>query len=101
VGEFVAVRSTSGDALEMQTRQGPLGTLRTVSVNTAVAFRIGTTKVELTLAGARTQTRVNGELLTVPPGERSLPGGGTLIRRPSDIGAEDGYDVRWPDGSEA
>ena len=101
VGEFVVVRSTAGAALEVQTRQAPLHSSRTVSVNTAVGFRLGRHKVSLTLVEGLTEVRVDGEVVTVRGGERRLSGGGRLVRRASDIGPADGYDLHWPDGSEA
>lgn len=101
VGEFVMVRSTAGDALEVQTRQAPMVNWRTVSVNSAIAFRLGQHTVELGIVNGVTQVRVDGGVVAVPRGEKPLPGGGTLVRRESDIGAADGYDVTWPDGSAA
>jgi hypothetical protein len=101
VGEFVVVRSTAGAALEIQARQSPFGSSRTVSVNSAVAFRLGTHSLSMTVVGGVTEVRVDGELVAVARGERSLPGGGALVARESDIGPADGYDIRWPDGSEA
>jgi hypothetical protein len=101
VGEFVVVKSTAGDALEVQARQAPMGTGRTASVNSAVAFRLGEHRVALTIVNGATQVHIDGELVAVPRGDKSLPGGGMLVRRESDLGTADGYDVRWPDGSEA
>src|SRR5437763_1932370 len=68
VGEFVVVRSTAGDPLEVQARQAPLGPSRTVSVNSAVAFRLGTHTVELSIGDGVTQVRVDGKVTAVPPG---------------------------------
>ena len=76
VGEFVAVRSTAGDPLEVQARQAPMATWRTVSVNTALAFRMGDHKVSLSLVDGATQIRLDGTVTEVAPGEKSLPGGG-------------------------
>ena len=45
----MVVRSTAGDPLEVQARQSPFGTSRTVSVNTAVGFRLGDQASSLTL----------------------------------------------------
>jgi hypothetical protein len=101
VGEFVLVRSTAGDALEVQTRQSPMRPSRQVSVNTAAAFRLGAHKVSLALVNGLTRVHIDGQPTAVPRGEKALPGGGTLVSRESDTGAADGYDLRWPDGSEA
>ncbi|WP_117209081.1 VWD domain-containing protein [Allorhizocola rhizosphaerae] len=89
VGEFVVVRSTSGEPLEVQARQAPLGSSRTVSVNTAVGFRVGTQKIELVIVNGTTQVRMDGSAA------------GVLRRRESDINVAGGYDIIWPDGSEA
>ena len=101
VGEFVVVRSTTGEPLEIQARQAPFLSSRRVSVNSALAFLIGTHTVSLTLADGMTRVHVDGQLTAVARGERALPGGGVLAARESDIGPTDGYDLRWPDGSEA
>ncbi|MBB5867724.1 hypothetical protein F4553_001103 [Allocatelliglobosispora scoriae] len=101
VGEFVVIRSTGGDALEVQSRQAAMGPSRTVSVNSALAFRLGDHRVSLVIANAVTEVRIDGEPATLARGEKSLPGGGTLVRRESDLRTADGYDIRWPDGSEA
>ena len=100
VGEFVLVRSTAGDALEVQTRQLPLENLKTISVNMAVAFRLGTHRIEMSIVDNATQVRIDGDVVELPRGEKALPGGGAVERRESDLRG-DGYDVRWPDGSAA
>ncbi|WFE93180.1 VWD domain-containing protein [Micromonospora sp. WMMD987] len=99
VGEFVLVDATAGEPLAVQVRQGPMGDSRTVSVNTAVAVRIGAHRVALTLVDGATEVRVDDAVRVPSPGRTRLPGGGTLTRRGSDTGAADGYDLGWPDGS--
>jgi hypothetical protein len=93
VGEFVVVRATGGEPLEVQARQGPLGPSRTVSINTALAFLLGTQKIELNIVNGLTQVRVDGKV--------SDPDGHTVVFRESDISPVGGYDIHWPDGSEA
>jgi hypothetical protein len=93
VGEFVVARSTGGDPLEVQTRQAPMGASRTVSINTAIAFLLGTRKIELNVVNGVTQIRVNGQV--------AAPDGTTVAPRDSDISPAGGYDIHWPDGSEA
>ncbi|ANN16077.1 hypothetical protein SD37_10770 [Amycolatopsis orientalis] len=101
VGEFTTVRSAGGD-LEIQSRQTAMENDRTVSVNSAVATKVGPDKVTFTMNGGDVVVRVNGEATTPARGQRTLPGGGALVRRGSSIMlAEDGYVVRWPDGSSA
>ncbi|WBB72473.1 VWD domain-containing protein [Micromonospora sp. WMMD1128] len=101
VGEFTLVASTGGDPLEVQVRQAPMAGTRTASVNSAVAFRLGAHRVALTLTGGATRVHVDGTPLAAPPDRTDLAGGGSLTRRPSDTGPDDGYDVTWPDGSAA
>ncbi|MDG4837064.1 VWD domain-containing protein [Micromonospora sp. WMMD967] len=101
VGEFTLVTATGGDPLEVQVRQAPMAGTRTASVNSAVAFRVGTHRVALTLTDGGTRVHVDGAPVATPPERTDLPGGGTLTRRPSDTGPADGYDVTWPDGSAA
>ncbi|MDT5028478.1 MAG: hypothetical protein QOE61_4904, partial [Micromonosporaceae bacterium] len=101
VGEFVIVRSTAGDSLEVQARQAPMGSSRTVAVNSALAFRVASTKVELSITEGKPAVTLDGKPVEVPRGEKALSGGGALERRESDIGLVDGYDIRWPDGSGA
>lgn len=93
VGEFVVVRSTSGDPLEVQARQAPMGASRVASINTAVAFRVGTKTVSMTIANGVTQLVVDGK--------PAAPDGALVELRESDISPAGGYDVHWPDGSEA
>ena len=99
VGEFVLVRATSGPPLQVQVRQAPFDLQRTVSVNTAVAMQVGDDTVALRLVDGVSRVFLDGDAVTLPVGETTLPGGGRIVRRVSDIGAADGYDVIWPDGS--
>jgi von Willebrand factor type D domain len=104
VGEFTAARS--GDDFEVQTRQAPLpfSTDRTVSVNTAVALRVGTDRVGFYLDDGTIAVHRNGRPATVGSVPQPLTGGGTIRRRqPPSTGGDspDGYTVRWPDGSRA
>ncbi|SCE66293.1 von Willebrand factor type D domain-containing protein [Micromonospora chokoriensis] len=101
VGEFTLVTATGNDPLEVQVRQAPMAGTRTASVNSAVAFRVGTHRVALTLTDGGTRVHVDGTPVAAPPERTDLPGGGTLTRRPSDTAPADGYDVTWPDGSAA
>jgi von Willebrand factor type D domain/Effector protein len=93
VGEFVVVRSTGGAALQVQARQAPMGASRTASINTALAFLSGTQKIEFNIVDGVTRLRVDGK--------PAAPDGSLVTLRDSDTNAAGGYDVRWPDGSEA
>lgn len=101
VGEFVAVESADGD-LVVQTRQAPVPGSRSLSLNTAVAFKIGQDKLQFAVVDGNLALWVNGKPENWARGARLLPGGGKSARRPSPITFnQDGYTVRWPDGSQA
>ena len=99
VGEFVLVRATSGAALQVQVRQAPFGRYRTVSVNSAVAMQVADRTVAMLLVDGVSRVFLDGEVAALPAGETPLSGGARIVRRVSDIGTADGYDVIWPDGS--
>jgi hypothetical protein len=108
-GEFVALRDATG--VEIQTRQAPIATtfnpganahtgLATcVSVNTAVAARVGKRRVtyQPNLDGvpdpSGLQLRVDGELTTLGPGGIDLGNGGRIV----PTGAPGGIDVIFPE----
>ena len=75
-GEFVAVTSDDGD-FEVQVRQEPLPASRAVTVNTALAVRIGPDRVTFDRSGA---IAVAGAPLTDPTSRISLLGGGVILR---------------------
>jgi len=110
-GEFVSLRDGSG--LEIQTRMAPIATtfnpgpdphdgLATcVSLNTAVAARVGKRRVtyEPNLSGvpdpSGLQLRVDGVLTTLGPAGLDLGNGGRL----ANTAAPGGLAVDFPDGS--
>lgn len=95
-GEFTLARSNSGD-LEIQSRQEPLRTNGKeelgISVNTAVAARVGKDKVGVYPSADGLRVRINGGQPAVLPDEQRLPGGGAVAQHSK------GYDIRWPAGS--
>jgi len=110
-GEFVALRDKLA-GLEIQTRQTPIATsnpptdghdgLSTcVSLNTAVAARVGKHRVtyEPNLNGmpdpSGLQLRVDGALTTLTPAGKNLGGGG----RVSKNSASGGLEITFPDSS--
>ena len=102
VGEFVAARA--GDDVQVQTRQSPMSGVddHTLSVNTAVAVRIGADRVGFYLTGDEISVHVNGTAQVLAQGDTALPAGGVVTRRPAGLAfAADGYDVAWPDGTTA
>jgi hypothetical protein len=98
-GEFVALRD--GNGTEIQVRQSPIETKSScVSVNTAVAARVGSHRVtfEPNLSGvpdpSGLQLRVDGTLTTLGTGGLNLSGGGRVA---SSVG--DGIQIDFPDGT--
>lgn len=96
-GEFVALRS---QGMEIQTRQRPVDSLPWVSVNTAVAARVGNHRVTwqpgtgVTPDPAGMQLRVDGVLTPIPPGGINLGPGAQVTTLGSN-----GINVDFPDGT--
>jgi hypothetical protein len=97
-GEFVALRDANG--LEIQTRQTPVPSAPWVSVNTAVAARVGTHRVtwQPNLSGdpdpSGLQLRVDGVLRTLGASGIALGSGGRVV--PS---GGNGIEIDFPDGT--
>jgi len=98
-GEFVALRGANG--LEIQTRQTPIATAPSLSVNTAIAARVGQHRVtwQPNLSGqpdpSGLQLRVDGDLATIGVDGRNLDGGGRVAL------LDDGHtlNIDFPDGT--
>jgi len=90
-GEYVASRSTAGD-LEVQLRLEPTGFGSNVSLATAVALLVDSTRASVAL-GREPLLFVDGQPATLPDEGLELSGGGRI--EPSDRG----YEVVWADGS--
>ena len=94
VGEFVLLRSADG-SFELQARQEPYGESRSVSVNTALAMRVGTQRVGIYAVGETLEVRVDGSV--VDPSGGPIPvGGGALTYVP---GFFPGVEVTFADGT--
>ncbi len=108
-GEFTLLRD--GNGLEIQTRQAPVptappftsgytGLTSCVSLNTAVAARVGSHRVtyEPNLSGvpdpSGLQLRIDGVLTTLGAGSMALSGGGQVASYPTG-----GIVVDFPDGT--
>jgi subtilisin family serine protease len=95
-GEFVALR---GQGMEFQTRQRPVDSLPWVSVNTAVAARVGKHRVTwqpgtgFTPDPSGLQLRVDGAVTSLPAGGIAL-GGGKVSPQGST-----GIVIDFPDGT--
>jgi hypothetical protein len=98
VGEFVAVRSS--DDLEIQVRQSAYDGSRVVSVNSAVAMRVGDTRLGFYVEQGRVAVRRDGVAVAVPLGTSDLPGGAKINYVVDPFGG-DSFAVVWPDGSAA
>ncbi len=97
-GEFVLARSSAG-GFEVQARQEPFTPSSWVSVNTAVAMRVGPARVEVD-RGDPLGVRVGGRRARVLAGRPlALAGGGRVTLLADPIAGEDQIEVTWPDGS--
>ena len=98
-GEFVALR---GQGMELQTRQWPVDNLPWVSINTAVAARVGNYRVTwqpgtgLTPDPAGLELRVDGVVTSIPSGGLDLGVGA----RVTSVGSN-GISIDFPDGTTA
>ena len=91
-GEFVASRSTAGD-LEVQLRLESTGFSSYVSIVTAVAVLVDTSRASVALR-RKPMLSVEGQPVTLSPGGGlDLPDGGRIER------SERGYEIHWSDGS--
>jgi hypothetical protein len=96
-GEFIATRDPIGD-FEVQTRQEPWANARDVSMNTAVAMRVGTNRVEVQMHQQKMVLLVNGK--RQPLENTTLDGGGTIAPTTTTGWREiNAVTVTWPDGS--
>jgi subtilisin family serine protease len=97
-GEFVALRDANG--LEIQTRQTAVATAPWVSVNTAVAARVGTHRVtwQPNISGISDPTglelRVDGVVTTLGPTGIALGAGARVM-----TSGANGIEIDFPDGT--
>jgi hypothetical protein len=90
-GEFVASRSPAGD-LDVQLRLESTGFASNVSVATAVAVLVDTTRATLVL-GREPLLYVDGEPAVPSGGEVELVDGGRIVE------TKRGYEIHWSDGT--
>jgi hypothetical protein len=93
VGEYTLAKSTKDD-FAVQVRQGPVRQSRTVTVNQAVALRLGRQRITVTLENDVTVLRIDGRAIgdEIPP----LPGG-SIARSDTIYGTT--YLFEWPDST--
>lgn len=98
-GEFVALRDANG--LEIQTRQTSVSSVPSVSVNTAIAARVGQHRVswQPNISGvpdpSGLQLRVDGVVTTIGETGLDLGDGGRILKS----AAGDTLEVDFPDGT--
>jgi hypothetical protein len=99
-GEFVLTRS-SAPGFDVQVRQQPWEKANDLSINSAIAMRVGRATVELD-AGDPMHLLVDHRRRPLPAHSLRLPGGGT-VRNIGELSPGDGDAVQiiWPDGSRA
>ena len=90
-GEFVASRSQAGD-FEVQLRLEPAGFPSHVSIASAVAVLVDSTRASVALR-RDSPLFVDGQPTSVLDSYLELPGGGRIER------SKRGYDIYWSDGS--
>jgi hypothetical protein len=90
-GEFVASRSTAGD-LEVQLRLESRGFSPNVSVATAVAVLVDSTRASVAL-GREPMLFVDEQPMPLSEGALELPDGGRIEQ------SKRGYEIYWSDGS--
>jgi subtilisin family serine protease len=92
-GEFVALRDANG--MEIQTRQTPVPTAPWVSVNTAIAARVGKYRVTWQPGPNGPELRVDGVLTPIGTDGLDLGGIGRIVKS----AAADGLEIHFPDGT--
>jgi len=95
IGEYVLVKSTKDDFM-IQTRQVPPKGLRNVSVNQAVATKIGDRRVTIQLENGASILRLDGTPTIDPTVRFSV---GSITRTETVYGIT--YTLEWADGTKA
>jgi subtilisin family serine protease len=92
-GEFVALRDANG--MEIQTRQTPVANVPWVSVNTAIAARVGKHRVTWQPGPNGLELRLDGALTPIGENGLDLGNGGRIMKS----AAGDTLEVDFPDGT--
>jgi hypothetical protein len=99
VGELVAAHSSAGD-MDIQVRQSPYETSRTIAVNTAVAMKVAGIRLGFYLDHGVVVVHQDGAVTQFPLGTSTLASG-VRVNRVSDPVLGDSYAIVWPDQSVA
>ena len=90
-GEFTLLRSADG-SVDIQVRQEPWGTSGNVSINTAVAAKVGSHRVAVYAGGGTLQAKVDGVAASLAS-PMDLGGGGRISA------SANGFEIDFPDGT--
>ena len=91
-GEFTLLRSADG-SLDIQARQEPFGSSGYVSINTAVAAKVGSPRVGVYATTAGLQILVDGKAVDLSGGPDDLGGGASVSSN------QFGFGIDFPDGT--
>jgi hypothetical protein len=85
LGEFTLIKSNNS-VFEVQARQTPWNNSASVSINSAVAMKVGSDRVAIYAQGlpdadTTTPLRVNGKSTTIQGGKLALDGGGEILQQ--------------------
>jgi len=92
-GEFTLLDSYDG-SLEIQARQEPFQDSKAVSINTAIAARVGSHRVGVYVVDGALQARVDGNVVDLSSGPMDLGDGARIMT------VSKGYEVDFPDGTQ-
>ena len=95
-GEFTLLRSTDGN-VDIQARQEPRDTDGRMSIDTAIAAKVGSHRVGVYVTGtgleAHLEVHVDGSVVDLSTGPKDLGGGGSISSY------QNGYEIDFPDGT--
>ena len=91
-GEFTLLRSSDG-SVDIQARQEPYMTSGHVSINTAMAAKVGSHRVGVYVTDTGLQPRVDGAVVDLSAGPKDLGGGARISA------ITNGFEIDFPDGT--
>jgi hypothetical protein len=94
-GEFTLLQSPDG-SVDIQSRQEPYAssvTPKTISVNTAIAAKVGSHRVGVYVTSTGLAAHVDGKTVDLSGGPMDLGGGGKIATYPK------GFEIDFPDGT--
>lgn len=91
-GEFTLLESPDG-SVDIQSRQEPYGTDGYVSINTAIAAKVGTHRVGVYMTKTGLDAKLDGQALDLSAGPKDLGGGASIST------VAKGFQINFPDGT--